>query len=278
MAQRARDVRWEARSRQLRCFFLDWGPTPVDEVAQHASETLAWAERQGIRSTERGVRNVLARAEAMRGDFGAARKHIERRDQIGPSTSEPLLAVADAMTDASVDLLEDRPTGAERTLRQAYSTLKEAEGHGPLANVAAMLARALLVEGRDDEAERLAEECAGIAPESQRDAQIKHREIRALVLARRAASQGGPGAGALADEAQALAREAVALSEQSEQLDSRGQALYDLGEVLGRAGRWDEAEEAVERARELWLQKGNLVSADKAPKLLEELRQAGSTG
>jgi hypothetical protein len=68
----------------------------------------------------------------------------------------------------------------------------------------------------------------------------------------------------------------VALSQRSEQLDSRAQALYDLAEVLGRAGRWDEAEEALGQARELWLQKGNIVSADKAPKLLEELRQGES--
>jgi len=278
MAERAKHLRLEARSRQLRCFILDWGPTPVDEVAQHSGETLDWAKRQGIRSVERDVRNVLARNEAMRGDFAAARKQIELRQKTQRSTREALLWVADEMTDASVDLLEERPDAAEGTLRRTYSYLRAMQGQGPLAIVAAMLARVLLVQGRDDEAERLAEECARIAPGSQRDAQIKHREIRAVVLARRAASLALRGASdvaaPLAEAAERLAREAVALGEQSEQLDSRAEARYDLAEVLGRAGRWEEAEEELERARGLWLQKGNLVSARRAPKLLAELRRA----
>jgi phosphatidylethanolamine-binding protein (PEBP) family uncharacterized protein len=182
--------------------------------------------------------------------------------------------------DAAWAELSERLEISERTLRRACSALREIEGHGPLANAAAMLARALLLQGRDDEAEALAEECAAVAPDSQRDAQIKHREIRAVVLARRAASLASRGkpdeAAALAAQAERLVRDAVALGEQSEQLDSRAQALYDLAEVLGRAGRWDEAEEALAQARDLWLQKGNLVSARKAPLLVAELRQAGS--
>jgi tetratricopeptide (TPR) repeat protein len=254
---------------------------PAAEVAAWAEETLAWARRQGIRSVDRAARNVLARVKAMAGEFDRARAEIEAVKKITPSSSEPLLSMADEMTETSVDLLEDRPGSAERTLRRTYGELKKEGAKGPLAIVMVMLARALLVQGREDEAERLAKECEEIAPESQRDAQIKHREIRAVVLARRAsllASQGGSGeAAAMAQEAERLALEAVALSDQTEQLDSRAQAHYGLAEVLGRAGRWSEAEAALEQARELWLRKGNLVSADKAPKLLEGLRQAGPT-
>jgi tetratricopeptide (TPR) repeat protein len=269
----------EARSRQLLCFILDWGPMPANEVATKVEETLEWAKAQGIPSVERDARNVLARARAMTGEFEDAREQISLVKRAPRSSGEPLLWVADEMTEASVDMLDERLDVAQARLHRAYKVLKGLEGRGPLASVVVMLARALLAQGRDDEAERLARECAEIAPDSQRDAQIKHREIRAVVLARRAAAVTSQGkrdeAAALAAQAEQLAREAVALSEESEQLDSRAQAYYDLAEVLGRAGRWDEAEEALEQARELWLRKGNLVSAGKAPRLLEELRQAG---
>jgi class 3 adenylate cyclase/tetratricopeptide (TPR) repeat protein len=280
LAERAHDVRMEARSRQLHCFILDWGPMPAYEVASRVEETLKWARRQGNPSVERDARNVLARAKAMGDDFDGARAEIKSVKQVARSSSEPLLWVADEMTEASVDLLAERFEDAERRLRRAYDDLTELGGQGPLANVAIMLARALLAQGRDDDAARLAEECRRIAPEKQLDAQIKHREIRAVVLARRAAALKARGedkaAAEMVAQAEELARDAVELSERSEQLDSRAQACYSSVEVLARAGRWGEAESALARARELWTQKGNLVSARNAPKRLSELREAES--
>lgn len=280
LAQRARDARVEARSRQLLCFILDWGPMPASQVASQAEKVRDWARRQGIRSVERDARNVLARAKAMEGDFDAARAEIEAVKTITPSSQEPLLWVADDMTEASVDMLEERFGEAEKRLRRAYDRLDELRGRGPLAIVAVMLARALLAQGRDDEAERLARECEEIAPESQLDAQIKHREIRAVVLAKRGTTAARRGdeetAAAAAAEAERLARDAVTLSERSEQLDSRAQALHDLAEVLARTGQWDEAAAVVQQASELWRQKGNQVSSGKAPQLLEKLRREGS--
>lgn len=261
LAQRANDLRLEGRSRQLLCFILDWGPTPAGEVARVARETLAWAEQQVMRSLATDARNVLARAEAMQENFGEARKQIEARNELRRRSSEPLLAVVDEVTDASVDLLADDATAAERILRNALDKLRRAGGKGASATVAALLGRAVLLQGRDDEAEAAARECKQAAPLIQLEAQIRWRLIQAVVLARRG----------LVRASLRMAREATKLAAQTEQLDTQAQAMYDLAEVLARARRWGVAAKAAARARELWEEKGNLVWARKPQELLEEL-------
>ncbi len=172
-----------------------------------------------------------------------------------------MLTAPDEITDAEIHLLADNPVAAERTLRAVCDQLTQVGGKGPLANVTALLARTLLLQGRLDEAERAALTCQQTAPEVQLEAQIRGRLIQAVVQARRGQ----------AAEAEQLAREAATRSEHTEQPDTRAQAMYDLAEVLGRAGRWEDAVAAARRARELWEGKGNLVGAQRPGRLLEEL-------
>jgi tetratricopeptide (TPR) repeat protein len=254
LAERFRDVRLEARGRQLLCFILDWGPTPTDEVVKRVTEVRQWAGSRGMRSVEVDACGVLARANAMLGDFAAARRLVGQMKAMVRSSSEPLLWVSDELTEATIYVLADEPAKAEPILRGAYTNLKRMDGKGPLAIVAGMLARVLLELGHDDESEQLALESKAIAPESQLQAQIVWRQVRAVVLARRGQ----------ATEAEELVRSAITMSEQSEQLNSRAQAMADLGEVLLLAGRQEGAAEAMSRARELWEQKGNRVRAHRA--------------
>ena len=265
LAGRIRDVRLEARGRQLLCFILDWGPTPAQEIVQRVTKIREWAGRHGMRSVEVDACGILARAHAMLGDFAAAWRLVEQKKGMVRSSSEPLLWVSDELTEAKIHLLEDEPAKAEPILRGAYTKLKRMDGKGPLAIVAGLLARVLLELGHDDEAEQLALECKAIAPESQLQAQIVWREVRAAVLARRGQTA----------EAEELVRSAIAMSEQSEQIDSRAQAMADLGEVLWLAGRPDGAAEAMARARELWEQRGNRISARRAQALADKLRRSG---
>jgi tetratricopeptide (TPR) repeat protein len=248
LADRSRDVRLEARGRHLLCFILDWGPTPAHEVVERVTKIREWAGSRGMRSVEVDACGVLARANAMLGEFDAAWRLVEQKEMVR-SSSEPLLSVSDELTEAKIHLLADEPAKAEPILRGAYSKLKKTDGKGPLAIVAGMLARVLLELDRSKEPEQLALECRAIAPESHLHAQIVWRQVRAVVLARRGQTT----------EAEELVRSAVTMSEQSEQLDSRAQAMADLGEVLRLAGRLDGAAEAMTRAQQLWKQKGNLM-------------------
>jgi tetratricopeptide (TPR) repeat protein len=134
---------------------------------------------------------------------------------------------------------------------------------GPLASVAAMLARVVLLRGRGDEAEELTRTCERIAAPDQLDAQVKWRSIRAIALVHRGD----------AEEAERLAREAVYQVDKTDQLDSRAEARVDLAGVLLHGGRHGEARRELERAIVLYEEKGNEIAEASARKLLARLRQ-----
>ncbi|HEX6673669.1 MAG TPA: AAA family ATPase [Actinomycetes bacterium] len=247
----------ESKARRLLCIILFWGPTPLSKVVGYAEETLDWARARNIASLQAGALNVLGRAAAMRGDFELARRLNQQGRDISIDTGEALTAAADSVADGLVELLAEEPAAAEATLRESYEALEEMRGTGPLANVAAMLARALIVQGKDEEAEQLTRICEEIAATSQLDSQIRWRALRAIILARR---ENLP-------EAEELAREAVAWADGCEQPDTQAEALADLAEVLGLAGKRNEAVEVLDRAIALYERKGNVVAAAKLKSL-----------
>ena len=70
----------------------------------------------------------------------------------------------------------------------------------------------------------------------------------------------------------------MALSKASDDLSQRGDALVNLAFVLERAGRADEAADALCDALALYQRKGNVVAAARARALIEsERRRAGVT-
>jgi class 3 adenylate cyclase/tetratricopeptide (TPR) repeat protein len=241
----------EAKARRLLCIILLWGPTPLDEVVGYAEETLQWARARSIASLEAGALTVLGRAAAMRGDFELARRRTQQGREISSELGEVLTAAADSMAHGLVELLAGEPAAAEEALRSGYETLEQVRGTGPLANVAAMLARALIVQGKDVEAEGLTRICEEIAAPSELDSQVRWRALRSIILARRGRME----------QAERLAREAVTRSKDSEQPDTQAEALADLAEVLRLSGDELAAAEAVDGAVELYERKGNLVAA-----------------
>ena len=127
-----------------------------------------------------------------------------------------------------------------------------------LATRAADLADAICEQGRYEEAEtwiRLARESAG---SDDLDAAFAWRYVRGKVLAR---------LGAI-DEAEPLAREAVDLVGRTDALNRQGDALLALAEILRVRGSEDEALENIRGALQLYEQKGNVVSAERAKAML----------
>jgi len=258
LAQRNGFEYLEAKARRLLCIIEFWGPTPLDQVVGYAEETLDWARARNIASLQAGTLSVLGRAAAMRGDFELARRLNQQARDIKIDLGEVLTAAADSVADGLVELLADEPAAAEATLRTGYEALVEMGGTGPLAAVAAMLARALIAQGNDQEAEHYTRICEELAATSQLDSQIKWRALRAIILARR---------GELA-EAEDLAREAVTRAESCEQPDTQAEALADQAEVLRLIGKDADAVKALHHASRLYERKGNVIAASK----LEALR------
>ena len=143
-------------------------------------------------------------------------------------------------------------------LRTALRALEQMGEKALLSSTAAMLAQALYEQGRLDDAEAATKRSRETASGEDVSAQIVWRGVQAKILALR---------GELYD-ADALAREAVELAAGTDFLNYRADALSDLAEVLDAAGRVGEAREAVRSALDLYEEKGNLVSAERARKRL----------
>src|SRR5207248_1934788 len=114
----------------------------------------------------------------------------------------------------------------------------------------ALLAQALHLQGRADEALRLSESSREAAAPDDLIAHVQWRTARAKALARTGETQ----------EAEMLAREAVALAEETDFLVTHGDALADLAQVLRAAGRPEEAVPILRAALALYEQKGSIVS------------------
>jgi tetratricopeptide (TPR) repeat protein len=127
-----------------------------------------------------------------------------------------------------------------------------------LATTTALLARAVLAQGRPEEAAELAAEADRLTAPQDVLTQGLWRGARARALAQVGRH----------DEALALAREAVAVLEPTDLLSYRGDAMLDLAAVLSMSERREESERAVRAAVALFERKGNAVAAERAQQLL----------
>jgi tetratricopeptide (TPR) repeat protein len=258
-AQGAADEPLEAATVRSHCFVLFWGPKNVEVVARYVRQALAWARGRGMRGLEVDALRVLARVAAMQGRFPEARALLREAAEVG-AHRDLLVLVGEYLSEGIVELLADEPDAAERILRDGYGVVAGLEGTGQLVSVIILLARALVMQGRDEEALELTRECERLAGESQRDAQIKWRAIRAILLAH---SQDF-------EAAERLAADAVALTDGWEQDDSTAEVLADQAHVLRLAGKEDEARRPAEQALALYESKGNLVGARRMKGLLQD--------
>jgi len=112
-----------------------------------------------------------------------------------------------------------------------------------------MRGRALLRLGRSDEAHRWADGCRKTTSSDDVINQHLWRTIEAVIAAREGRRE----------DADRLIGEAVAWADRSDDLMERAELCLDEGEIHRLAGRDDQAREALDRARELYLRKGATV-------------------
>ena len=148
--------------------------------------------------------------------------------------------------------------GAERQLRKGYEELERIGETGYLSSVAGILAEAVRMQGRLDEAL----ECPG------ERADRRARRLRVAggwrcVCARIFAVQGEVA------EAERLAREAVAMLEPTDALSGKSQGALALADVLCIAGRPRESVPLLEDAIRFSEDKGDSVTAVKAREKLD---------
>jgi ketosteroid isomerase-like protein/tetratricopeptide (TPR) repeat protein len=234
-----------------------WGPSPVVRASGRCLDVLRILRMTpGNRHVEAIALRCQAVLEAVRGRYDPARAVLATArttlHELGLSWELHELAIHAGI----VELLAGDPAAAEAELRAARDGFTALGVDVRAAQAAALLARALVELGRDDDAiehTRYAEQHAG----GDLKTTIIWCGARAEALARRGSHA----------EALALAQHAVTLAEPTDALPDKADAAMTLARVLRALERCDEARAAAKSARELYQAKDHTVGVTRATEL-----------
>jgi class 3 adenylate cyclase/tetratricopeptide (TPR) repeat protein len=239
-----------------------FGPRPVEDALRTCEEVRSKAA--GDRGVEAVVTTVVAVLEARRGRFEEARRLEHESEELFRELGLSVSLAGAGMYSGTIELLADDPEAAERELRTTLEALDQLGDRGGLSTSAALLAEALYLQGRDDDAERYTVTAAEAASPADLVSQVLWRGARAKVLARRGADT----------EAERIAREGLALAAKTDFSWLHGNALVALGAVFHAAANDGEARTALEEALGRYEAKGDVVSSRQTRELLAELKPA----
>jgi class 3 adenylate cyclase/tetratricopeptide (TPR) repeat protein len=224
-----------------------YGPTPVaDAIASY--DLLIAGERAGGLNVAAPLHK--ASLLAMQGRFDEARALIREARPLARELGVITIGLI-GMGGGPAELLAGSPEAAVDLCRESWDRYGELGETGYRSTVGTILAEALRVAGRAEEAEAVLDEVETLAAVNDFDPQARLRWVRALILVRRGEME----------EAERLAREAVAIVEATDYIDARGDALAALAEVLDVAGRRAEAVKEWQAALGCYERKGNVVRA-----------------
>jgi class 3 adenylate cyclase len=247
-AQQAGDDRILADALGWEASAITYGPTPAAEGLSRCAQIVQQLGRNPW--AEALAHHQVAGLHGMRGEFDQAFALIDQANAVLAGFS-PTVDAAVSHPEVLVSMLAGDSARAERHLRAGRRVLSAMGERAVLASSEALLGLVVLAQGRADEADRHARRAARLATEDDLSPQAIWRRVRAVVLA---------GRGRLGD-AERLADEAVALAASTDYLNEHAGALEDLGRIHDLAGRRRDAQRARAEALELYLRKGNVVSA-----------------
>jgi tetratricopeptide (TPR) repeat protein len=226
-----------------------YGPAPVPDVVHRCEEALKAA--RGNRAVEAGTLRTLAALRAMQGRFDEARDLASRAKALLEDLGLWLRAAFASEASGFVETLAGDFAAAEGELRSGLEVIEKLGERGYLSTVAALLAHAVLAQGRLDDADAFIRMSDEAAAEDDLSTQVLVRTARGRILAARGAFE----------EARLLCGEATLLAEETDDVNMRADVLAELGEVLGLGGRRDDAARVLDDALRLYEGKGNVVSA-----------------
>jgi class 3 adenylate cyclase/tetratricopeptide (TPR) repeat protein len=258
-ARRAGDRRESADIMAALGLSLLCGPTPASLGIERFGQLLEEVADDPV--LEAHVLGDRAGLEAMLGRFDDARAHYAQSIQIFRERGLTRALGAQTIVRADIELLAGDPVAAEREVRIGFDIAEETGNKGSIATLGCVLAEALYLQGRFEEAASFVNTSERSAALEDAMSQILWRSTRAKLLAR----GGDP------DEAEQLANEAVELAEQTDGLNVHAAAVMSLAEVRRLTGSGTSAAAALETAIRLYEQKENLVAAMRAKALLTEL-------
>ncbi len=238
-----------------------WGPSPVSRAGGRCLDIVRLLRiTTGSPAVEATSERCQAVLEAFRGRAPAARRMLDRvrakYEELG--LRQGLLETE--LFAGIVELAAGDPSAAEDHLREAHDGFFAMGNDVGTARAAALLARALLIVGEEDDAAIFVAESEHLGGDDLKNA-IAWRSVRAELLARR---------DEFADAKQ-LAEEAVSIASRTDALVDHADACTALAEVCRRAGDADGARRAREAAISLYERKGATAYLDtrRAPHVAE---------
>ncbi|MBA3329721.1 MAG: hypothetical protein H0T39_02410, partial [Actinobacteria bacterium] len=159
------------------------GATPVPEAIRLCETTLERARGSHSKLEAQALLSAGV-LSAMRGAFDEARAAVRQAGAITRDLAR-LDWAGGAMESAAVELLADDPGAAELIAREGYDELERLGEKGYLSTIAPILARAVYLQGRYEEAEQLTRVSEGAADPDDVSSQSGWRSVRALALASR---------------------------------------------------------------------------------------------
>jgi class 3 adenylate cyclase/tetratricopeptide (TPR) repeat protein len=263
-AARCADRRTEARALVSRVAAETHGPTPVAEAIATCRDALERVTQPWSRSV---VWQKLALVEAQAGDVAAARGAYRQAKQLAVDYGLRLRRGVQTQEGALVELLGGDAAAAERELREGDAILTSLGDRGFRASVSALLAAALLEQGRDEDAQRAAAHAVGTAQPGDVDVIARARTVEALVGSREGRH----------DAAREAAVTAVAAAETSDYLELQGYALLGAARVYAAAGDDARAIDAAASALQRYEQKGHIFGAAEARRVLAALSESSTS-
>ncbi|CAN5633922.1 AAA family ATPase [soil metagenome] len=230
---------------------LHFGPTPATQAARRCRDLLEDAD--GDLPLQAGIKATLSAVLATQGAFDEARTTYAESAALHDDLGLRVRRAVGTIFAAEIELLGDDPAAAERELLEGYRTLEAMGDTGVRAVIASYLADALWLQGRVEEAASYAAISAEIGDPTDIAAQVLERTTRARLLA----SAGE------ARVAETVAIKAIELAEPTDFLTLQAAAALALADVLVADGRGEESRTHVERARDLYEIKQNVIAAER---------------
>jgi class 3 adenylate cyclase/tetratricopeptide (TPR) repeat protein len=258
-ARRAGDRREEADIMASLGLSLLWGPMPAGKGISRFEQLLEEVADDPV--LEAHVLGDQAGLEAMLGRFDEAREHYGHSVRVLRDRGLKRALGAQTSVGADIELLAGDPEAAERELRLGCEIAEETANKSSLPTLASVLAEALYLQGRFEEAASFVDVSVHAAAPDDIASHILWRRVRAKLLARDGRTE----------EAAQLTEEAVALAEQTDALNLHAAALISLAEVRLGDARDGSTAAALEAAIRLYERKENLVRAERARAFLAEV-------
>jgi predicted ATPase/class 3 adenylate cyclase len=247
-------------------YVLVFGPTPVPDAIRRCEEMVAIGQFEPSKRFAAARASMVGYLEAMRGQFEKARVLSETSKSLFLDLGLRRLLAGTCWYSASIELLADNAAGAEREIQAALEHGEVELIHSQFPEESALLAEAVLRQGRTPEALRHSETSERFSSPDDVFTQVAWRRVRARAFA----------LDGRMDEGEALAREAVALAAATDSLDMQGEALLALAEVQRLQGRNGDSERTAANAAARFEQKGNLIALERARMVVGDLARARS--